>query len=267
VTPGFFEAAGLPALAGRVPTDAEVASGARVVAVSDKVAREYWPDASAVGQTLNRSGEAFLVVGVVPDARYLALEMEPLGAVYYPDRASLVDLFIAYERGRAPELSTVLGVIAERHPTFRVRRAGTVRDTLANSIRERTFHAYLFGAFGLSAVVIVAVGVLGLAAVVASRRTREVGVRLALGARRRGLVALVVRQELAGVLWGLVAGALVAAWATRFLESYIYFKASLYDPVAWTSAALLLLGAAVVGSLIPAVRVSRTDPAQVLRTE
>ena len=113
---------------------------------------------------------------------------------------------------------------------------------------------------------IAAVGVLGLAAIVTSRRTREVGVRMAVGARPAQIVGLVVRQELAGVLCGLTAGALAAAWSVRLMQPYMY-KVSVYDPVAWTAAIGLLLATSTIGVLIPALRASRTDPVKALRVE
>ncbi len=270
VTRGYFEATGIRPLVGRLPTEDELDGAAPVVLVSDRVARDYWPGRSAVGQTLTRRQQRFDVIGVVPDARYLALDIDPDGSLYYPLFAdpspSLVNVFIAHNAGGFRSLSSVLNLIATRHPIYRVRSARDVGATLGDSIRQRSFLTFLFAGFGGAAVVIAAVGVLGLAAIVTSRRTREVGVRMAVGARPAQIVGLVVRQELAGVLCGLTAGALAAAWSVRLMQPYMY-KVSVYDPVAWTAAIGLLLATSTIGVLIPALRASRTDPVKALRAE
>ena len=149
---------------------------------------------------------------------------------------------------------------------FRVRSAQSVAATLGDSIRNRRFQALIFSAFGLSAVVIVGVGVLGLVAIITSRRTREVGVRMALGARPSQIAGLVVRQELMAVLTGLAAGALVAAWAVGFVRAYTY-KTSVYEPSVWALASASLLAVAMAGTLVPALRASRMDPVRALRIE
>ena len=270
VTSGFFDASGLAPVAGRWPTEQELSSGARVVAVSEQVARGYWPGEPAVGQVLSRRGEPYVVVGVVPDARYLSLDGDPFGVVYYPLAADsqpvLVSVFLAYDRRELVDPSAVRALIAERQPRFRVRSAQAVTATLADSIRARTLHALLLGSFGVSAVVIVAVGVLGLAAIVTSRRTREIGVRLALGARPAGILTLVMRQELIAVLCGVATGGLIAVWLARVVDSLLY-KTTIYDPASWIAGATILLGTTTLGILVPAVRASRTDPVTALRVD
>ncbi|MCR4376390.1 MAG: ABC transporter permease [Acidobacteria bacterium] len=206
ITAGFLETTGLAPISGRWPTHAELLSGAPVVIVSERVARDYWRGAPAVGQFLARRDQIFTVVGVVGDARYQALDVEPDGAIYYPMAASttpeLVNVFVTFRPGADRGLQSVLALLADRYPMFRVRRAQSVTETLADSIRLRQFRALLFGGFGLGGLVIVAVGVLGLSAMVAGRRTREVGVRLALGATPAAVAGLMVRQEARTVFWG-----------------------------------------------------------------
>jgi predicted permease len=268
ITAGFFEATSVRPIAGRWPTDAELLSGAPVVVVSETVARQYWSGRAVVGQTLVSRRRPFSVIGVVGDARYLALDTAPGGAIYYPVTADpepwLTTVFIAFEG--SPDLSAVRSLIATRHPVFRVRSVQSVSATLGDSVRNRSFQTLLFASFGLSAVGIVAVGILGLAAVVTSRRTREIGVRLALGARPSSIRRLVLREELTSVACGLGIGALVSAWSARLVGGYLY-QTDVYDPTVWTAVVVLLSGTAAAGILIPAVRASRINPVEALRLD
>jgi ABC-type antimicrobial peptide transport system permease subunit len=110
------------------------------------------------------------------------------------------------------------------------------------------------------------VGVLALVAIVTSRRTREVGVRMALGARPFEIAGLIVRQELVAVICGITAGGIASFWLVRLMRGYMY-KMSVYDPAVWAGAAALLLIVGTAGALIPALRASRVDPVQALRVE
>lgn len=173
---------------------------------------------------------------------------------------------MAFEPGVSHGLSSVLTLLATRYPTYRIRSAQALSATVGDSIRHRRFPTLLFAAFGVSAIVIVGVGVLGLVAIVTSRRTREVGVRMALGARPSEIASLVVRQELMAVVLGLAAGTLISLWAVRFVQAYMY-KMTVYDPRAWGAAVTTLVAVAAFGALVPAIRASRVDPVRALRIE
>ena len=268
ITPGFFETAKLALLHGRWPTLAEFDTGAPVALVSDRVARDYWPAQPAVGRTLTRDGRTFEVIGVVPDARYMSLDLEPTGSLYSPlaveKDPSLTCVFVAFDPKRSGGLTDVVAAIKAGHPAFRVRRAQTLTATLADSIRSRTFQAILFGAFGAAAVVIAGVGVLGLAAMLAARRTREVGLRMALGARPAELARLIVRQEMPGAWAGLIVGGLLGVGLARAVATSLY-KTSGFDLLPWAMAILVVLATIVAGLIVPAIRMSRVDPVQALR--
>ena len=137
---------------------------------------------------------------------------------------------------------------------------------LAATVRPRRFQSWLFGSFGAAALAIVGVGVLGLMAMTAARRTREVGLRMALGATRDGVVRLFVREQLTAVLTGIAAGGLLSAWATTFVRPYLYALTP-FDLRVWVVAVLLVAGTAALGTLIPALRASRVDPARALRVD
>jgi ABC-type antimicrobial peptide transport system permease subunit len=151
-------------------------------------------------------------------------------------------------------------------PSLSVVRAKPATDILADTIRQRRFLAWLFGAFAVAALTLVGVGILGVVAMSTARRTREIGIRMALGSTRDGVVRLLAAEQMTAVVLGLVVGGLVAAWAVRFVESYLY-ELTAFDPRVWAAAAGCVLLVAAIGALAPSLRASRVEPAVVLRNE
>jgi hypothetical protein len=241
-TAGYLEATGLAPVDGRLPTASEFESGAPVIVVSDVVAHQYWPGRRAVGQSLVNHGREFAVVGVVPDVRYMSLDMEPQGAIHWPlaakPRAFPGRILVTFARGGRASLADVTTWFAQRCPTCRPAEIQMLSDALGTSIRPRRFNAWLFSAFGLSA----------------------------LGATRPGVVHQILREQVVAVAAGLLIGGFVAAWAVRFVSAYLY-KTPIYDGWAWASAIAALLLVSLLGGLLPSLRASRVDPVQALRTE
>jgi predicted permease len=270
VTSGFLEAAGLLPIDGRLPSAHEFAEGAPVIVVSDLVARQYWPGRRAIGQVLVRRGQTFAVIGVVPDARYVALDREPQGAIYMSfaadASATLSTVLVGIKPGGRVRMAEIVDQLKRSCPLCAIHRAGTMTQAMGRTIRIRQFRAWLFASFGIGALVIVGIGILGLVAMTTSRRTKEVGIRMTVGATRADVVGLLVREQLLGVAIGLALGGLVAGWAVRFVRAYLY-ETSLFDPVVWTVSTLVLVGVALAGTLIPATRASRVDPVRALRVE
>jgi hypothetical protein len=268
VTYGYLEAAGLTLQSGRLPTETELTLGSPVVVLSDIVARQYWPGETAVGRFLTKEGEAFSVIGVVSDVRYVALDLEPQGAVYWPlpSGTPLHSVLVRFDRPADAALPTVLSWISRRCAACFVGRAQTLSDALARTIRPRQFNAWLFSSFSVAALAIVGTGILGLVAMVTSRRTREIGIRMALGSTPMAVVGTIVREQIAAVGAGLVFGALIAAWAVRFVSAYMY-KIETSDPRVWAVAVATILGVALVASVVPAVRAGRVDPVLALRMD
>jgi hypothetical protein len=265
---GFLEAAGLVPVEGRLPRADEFAGGAPVIVVSRTVARQYWPGGSALGQTLTADARAYTVIGVVPDARYVALDREPEGAIYLPlasaPRQALRRVLVRFDGDSAARLPALIQWIATRCPRCWVNRSQTLADAFAATIRPRRFYAWIFSSFAIAALAVVATGILGLVAMLSARRTREVGIRMALGATRAVVVRQFLREQLLAVGAGLAAGTALSMWTVTFLESYLY-KTPLSDASAWAAAIGTLVVVALLATLVPSLRSTRVDPAHLLR--
>jgi len=268
VTSGFFRAAGLILIEGRLPTREEFEGGRPVIVVSQTIARSYWPHESALGKPLRRRQQTYEVIAVVEDARYRALDADPEGEIYSPiaEQPGLANIIVALEGKPAQRLAEIVAMIQTRFSHVRVARAETMQEALGASIQWRRFQTWLFVALGGAGVAVAAVGILGLVALSVARRTREVGVRMALGATRRRVVLQMLGEQSVPVATGLVAGGIVAAWALRFLQEFTY-KLSVYDPRVWVTAVLVIVTAAAIGSLAPVLRATRVDPVSALRAE
>lgn len=271
VTEGFTEALAPQLVAGRLPTPGELHGGAPIVVVSERAAEAYWPGRAAVGQTLVQypTNDVFTVIGIVRDIRWASWDVEsPI--VYAPfvrfSRSRTVTFFLRTGRPEGQVIADALATIEQADPLVRVRRAASLDEYFRESIALRRFQSWLFGGFAAAALLVVGAGLLGLIAMSAARRTKEVGIRCALGATPSAVTTLMVREQLGAVAFGLAAGGLLAAWAVGLVEGYLY-QLTTTDPRIWGTAVVLIIAMAVVGALIPAIRASRVDPLQALRTE
>jgi hypothetical protein len=269
-TAGFLQAAGLNAIEGRLPTDEELEAGSSIIAVSLRAAKRYWPGRPAVGQTLTMRGGPFAVVGVVPEVRFRSLDAEPEGEVYWPIAAEakpfLWNLYVRVEPGADGAAASILRGLAARFPAYQVLNVQTAAQSYGGVIRQRRFQAWLFGSFDLAALVIVGIGILGLLAMTTARRTREIGIRIALGGTRVRIISLLLREQLASVALGLAAGVAVSVWGLRFVQASLYHLTG-YDTAVWAVAVAVIILTAVAGTLLPARRASRTDPMKALRVD
>lgn len=271
VTEGFYDALEPELVTGRLPTNDELRSGAPLIVVSERAAHAYWPGASALGQALTDqpTKESFTVVGVVKDVRWSSWDTES-PVVYAPysrlGRAPWVTIFLRTHANSSGVIADALQAIEQRDPMTSVPTAATLDELYRDTVSLRRFQSWLFGGFAAAALVVVGVGILGLLAMSAARRTREVGIRCALGATPRMVTTLMVREQLAAVIAGLMLGGMVAAWAVGFVESYLY-QLKTTDPRIWGTATVLIVAMASVGTFIPAIRASRVDPLKALRME
>ena len=175
-------------------------------------------------------------------------------------------MFLRTDGNTGRVTADALAAIARVDPLARPTRTGTLDEIFRESVSLRRFQSWLFGSFAAASLVIVGGGILGLLAMTTARRTREVGIRCALGATPRGVLGLVLREQCVPILAGLLGGTAVAALAIRPLESYLY-RVTPAEPAIWISAVALVLTTAALGALLPALRASRTDPLTALRQE
>ena len=260
---------------GRLPTAAEQANDEPVIVVGERVASHYWPNESAIGQTLTDSamgglGLTFTVVGVVRDVRWFAWDANPVPTIYSPFalRAGFPrpTFLIRTSADTARVTADVLRMMARADPLLRTEQPVLLENLFADSVRPRRLQAWLFGSFAAASLLVVAIGILGQLAMATARRTREVGIRMTFGATPGRILSLIAGEQLVPVIAGLVVGGIGAVWAVQSLGGYLYQLTSL-DPRVWTTAIGLILLTAVAGTVIPAWRASRIDPTQALRSE
>ena len=271
VTADYYRTVQPQLVAGRFPTDDELARDARVIVVSERLAAAYWPTGSAIGRPLidGNNPEPYQVVGVVKDVRWHSWDTDT-ASIYGPYALlsrGLSPTFLVRPRGRAgPVMADVLRAVEAPDLLVKPTRAAMLDDLFVDSVRPRRFQAWLFGSFAAASLTIVGVGILGLLAMATARRVKEVGIRHALGATPFGIVWMLLREQLWPVAAGLAAGGLIAAWSVTLVEKYVY-QITTHDARVWAAAAALILTTATIGALVPAVRASRTDPVQALRAD
>jgi putative ABC transport system permease protein len=273
VTPAYFEAAGIPILQGRALSEADDERAPRVVVVSAATARRFWPNASPIGKRLkwgapDSPAPWVEVVGVVAAARYRDPRVESLD-VYVPYTQSPWKLnhLIVRAAGDPGDLAaSVRRAVAEVDPEARAVQVATVDELAAVALRQPRFQVTLVGTFAALALLLGAVGIFGVVSFATARRTRELGVRMALGARASDVQLMVVGETLRTAGAGVVVGVLAAVGGARLLRSLIY-GVSATDPATFVTVPLIVVVVAVLAAAIPARRASRVDPVSVLRIE
>jgi putative ABC transport system permease protein len=276
VTPEYFRTLSIPLRAGRVFDGHDNDSGTEVVIINQEAARRFWPDRNPLGEQIHvsvrlsedRSGQK-TIVGVVGDVKYGGLDAEPMPEIYLPYAQHRVDSFTVALRAKgdpaalAPVLRRELAALDRELPAADLQ---PMTSLIGSSVAERRFTMLLLVAFAAVAVALATIGIYGVLAYVVGQRTREIGVRLAIGAAPRDVVGLVLREGmlLAGI--GLACGLTAAVGATRALASLLY-GVTATDAATFIAVAVALGTAALLASYVPARRAARVDPMQALRTE
>jgi predicted permease len=271
VTSGYFETLGIPILAGRDFTEEDKQQPLEVCILSRSAAKEFFPNGDAVGSVLTMWKDAPVrVVGIVGDTRYRDLRERAGHTLYLPYLSTALKnpyaSFDVRSRDSATAVAAVRNAFRELAPEAPVVEAATMQELVQSSIGRERMVALLAGFFAVLTLVLSAIGMYGLLNYSVLQRTREIGVRMALGASRRGVVRLVVREALWMVVPGLVLGG-VGAWiATRFVQSMLFGVKPL-DPWLLATSVAVLLGTAMVACLLPARRAAAVHPMDALRTE
>jgi predicted permease len=270
VTPGFWTTYGIEATAGRLLEAADVPGGEPVAVVTDAFVTQYLGDAQPLGTRVSFSGTPRRVVGVVRSMTYGDLSDAPDPMVYLPvaqvdGTAALGELFLVV-RGAGPAAAAAAATLKEIDPAVPVRDLGPYPPLVAQRLLAQRLAFGLLLAFGVLALVVAAIGIFSVMAHLVAARTREFGVRSALGATRGSLVGLVMGEQLLPVGAGLAVGTAAGIALGRLTASLLYGVAPA-DPAALAVALGVLVTAAAAAALFPAWRGSRLDPVTALRED
>lgn len=280
-SPGYFEAMRIPLLAGRLFTRADLDDAPMVVIVSAAMADRFWEGDSPLGERIRLGppeggAPEMTVVGVVGDVRqggfdagiapFFYLPRAQAGAIYGGLGTRLATLVVRTDLDPAAALRTVRGAIGEIDPELPVVRMASMPSVMSRSVTDARFLTVLVGMFSGLALLLGAVGIGGLVSYVVTRRTRELGLRLALGAPRVRILRLVLGQVLLLTGVGVGLGLLGALGAGRLLADHL-FEIGQRDPVALGTAPIILFGVSLAAAWVPALRATRVDPVQAMRSE
>jgi putative ABC transport system permease protein len=274
----YFRALDIALLGGRLFTDADAINAPRVAIVSDLLARKYWPDGSPIGRRIRRWGldstEPWTtVVGVVADIRHTGLADAPVPFVYFPGRqlpesamtiVARVDPADGAAVARGPML--IADAVRFVDPDQPIWSPRTMDEWLARTVSQPRFSLVLLTVFALVAVVLASVGVYSVMTFMVTRRTHELGVRLALGARPASLMRSVLREAATLAAIGILGGGAAALAAGRAFGA-VFHDVRTSDPAVLAGVPLLVLSVALLASYLPARRAMRVDPLEALRSE
>jgi predicted permease len=275
VSESFFETLGIPLLRGRQFTSVDGPGGKPVVIVSQAMARRLWPERDPIGRRFRYSAPGstakdwLTVVGIAGDTVRNGPETRPISVIYFPVRQKVWDVLSFMVRTQSDPVAMEAAIGDQIHQIDRTlprTDPSTVEQQLWNLGSQRRFQIDLFTLFSFFAVVLAAVGVYAVMAYAMGQRTREIGIRMALGARRIDVLLMMLRQALLPVGLGLLAGFAVALAISRTFAGLLYGVTST-DPVTYLSVCLLLLAIAAVAAYIPARHATRVDPLVALRYE
>jgi putative ABC transport system permease protein len=271
VSPGYFETLAIPLLRGRDFAPTDDADAPPVAIINRTMADRYWGEGNAVGKTFRFIGmeRKYEVVGVVADIKYQTLGEEPKPYIYAAaaqDPRPRMALMVRTSGDPQAMLAGVPGQVAEHPGSPSVHTVQAVSGLLDNSLWGARVSALLLSSFAGLALVLAAIGIYGLMSYTVSRRTREVGIRIALGARPRDVLKLLMAQSARLILGGVGLGILLAFGLSQALADLLY-DVSPADPVAYVVAVGLLTGVGLLASWIPGRRATRIDPMLALREE
>jgi putative ABC transport system permease protein len=271
VTADYFKTMRIPIKQGRTFTTQEVALGTPVVLVDEQLASKFWPDGDALGKHIKYDGPVpHETIGVVGDVRNYGSETPGRIKIYTPfGRAPLPRSMLAVRTAGVDPSSIVAAIRSEVqaiNPNVPVSEITTLEGLLAQHIAPRRFNTWLLGLFASVALVLAATGIYGVMSYAVMQRTREIGIRIALGAQTGQVLKLVLRQGMRLTGMGVAAGLVAAVGLTRVLGSLL-FGVSATDPVTFAAIAFLLAGVALLACYVPARRAAKVEPMIALRHE
>jgi putative ABC transport system permease protein len=276
-TPGYFREMGIPLKRGRGFTDEDKPGTPQVVLLTESAAQKYFPNENPIGKTIRlgwgrgpgkpkAGGE---VVGIVGDVKDAGLNEPSAQQLYLPYRQWPTQSMSVVMKTTTPPESLAAAVRQEVHaidPNLPVSNIASLETIIAESISQPRFYMMLLAAFAAVALVLAAIGIFGVLSYAVSQRTREIGIRMALGAPGRTVVSLIVRQAMLLVVCGVAAGTVAALFLSQTMTKML-FGITPTDPATFAAVAIVLVGVALFASYLPARRATRVDPIVALRAE
>jgi predicted permease len=272
---GYFRALGIPLVRGRLFDERDTPEAPHVAVISESLAKKRWPNEDPIGKLIQFGNmdydlRAMTIVGVVGDVRDQGLDAQPYPTFYgnARQRTGATGRYTYVLHGdfnAAAVTAAARTALRELNPEIPP-RFRTIEEIVSSNLSERRFNLLLLGVFGGTALLLAVMGIYGVIAYLVTQQTREIGIRVALGAARRDVLGMVVGRGVRFTAYGLAAGLLAAFWLTRLLSGLL-FNVSATDPLTFGAIALLLLTVTAVASYVPARRAARVDPMVALRTE
>jgi putative ABC transport system permease protein len=272
-SPGYFRAMGLQLVSGRLFDARDTQERPRVVIINSAMARRFFPGEDPLGKRIAAGNTAqptwMEIVGVVGDVRHFGPAKEPMPEFYkaqFQDPAWNYWLVVRAEHDSGQVLASVRGAIRRIDPEIPVFNVRTAEELLSGAVAQPRFRALLLGSFAALAVLLAALGIAGVISWSVALRTREIGIRVALGAQPRDVLRLVMGQGMTMVLAGVVLGLAGAFALTRLMEGLL-FGLTATDPLTFTTGVVGLTATALLASYLPTRRALRVAPAEALRLE
>jgi predicted permease len=281
ISPGFLRTMRIPVIRGRDFSNADAAGRASAALISDSLARRFWPNEDPIGKHLTITFSPSIsreVVGIVGNVKLDSLdETRPVDMIYVPLgqitvspgetwRSFGLTLTVRTDSDPHNAISAVTGAIHQIAPDVPVLEVMSMDDVIAQSMSPQRFNLLLLGSFAVLALVLAAVGIYSVLSYTVRRRTREIGIRMALGALHSDVLLLVIKDGLKPILLGVGIG-LAAALALSRVVASLVFGVGATDPLTFSAVALLLVLVGVFAIIFPAYRATRIEPVRTLREE
>ncbi len=272
VTPQYFHLLKIPLLRGRLFDESDNDKAPQVAVVNEAFARTYWPNQNPIGKRFRKAradSPWITVVGLIANARTESLAEAGVPKIYldlYQTGGKRLAIFLRGNLDAAAIPGEVREQVQSVDPTLPVSGAQTLNETVSASLSERRFSMEIVALFALTALLLAGLGIYGVISYIVSERTHEIGIRIALGAGRRGILQMVLRQGLGLAIAGAAVGLVGAAVVSRLMAGLLYGVRPA-DPLTFAGVALLLIGVALLACYIPARRAMRVDPLVALRYE
>jgi putative ABC transport system permease protein len=272
VSPNYFHLLRIPLLRGRLFNELDTDNTPQVALINEAFARLYWPGQDSLGKRFKstRAESPWItVVGIIPNARTESLAEAGVPQIYldvYQTGAKRLAILLRGHLDTAATAELVRGQVQSVDPTLPVSGAQTLSETLSASLSERRFSMEIVALFALTALLLAGLGIYGVISYMVSERSHEIGIRVALGAQRRNILRIVVREGLALALAGAVVGFICALMVSHLMAGLLY-GVKPTDPLTFAGVAFLLIGVALLACYIPARRATRVDPLVALRHE